>query len=82
MVGHCRKKFQTLFQEYLFLLLYVKSGARLFALHGSDGDPASRVVVDHPVILVPEHVLRWQEGVLKDADERYESAFFYPVLVR
>ena len=65
-----------------FLLLYVKSGAGLFPLHCGDGDPSSRVVVDHPLVLVPEHILGGQEGVLQDADKRYESSFFYPVLVR
>ena len=41
-----------------FLLLYVKPGAGLFALHCGDGDPSSRVVVDHPRILIPKkHVV-------------------------
>ena len=65
-----------------FLLLYVEPGARLLPLHRGDGDPASRVIVDHPLVLVPEDVLRGQESILKDADERNESSFLYPVLVR
>ena len=82
-VGRCRR--EKHFSENIFvsfLLLYVQPGARLLSLHGGDGDPASRVVVDHPLVLVPEDVLRGQEGVLEDADERDESSLLYPVLVR
>ena len=83
-VGHCTKKQVSKYfcQSTNFLLLYVKSGAGLLALHCGDGHPSSGVIVDHPLVLVPEHVLGGQEGVLEDADKRYESALLYPVLVR
>ena len=85
-VGHCTEKsFRYFFKTFFFAnfsLLYVKPGAGLFPLHCGDGHSSSRVVVDHPLVLVPEHVLRWQEGVLQDADERYKSSLLYPVLVR
>ena len=66
----------------VYLLQDVESRAGLLALAGGHRHPAQGVVVDHPLVLVPEDVLRWQEGILQDADERYESSFFYPVLVR
>ena len=57
-------------------------GKSLLALHGGDCDAPCSVVVDHSVVLVPEDVLRGQQGILEDADEGYEGALLYPVLVR
>ena len=48
--------------------------AGLFPGGGVHVHAARRVVVDHPVVLIPEDVLWGDEAVLDDADEGYDGA--------